>query len=97
MRTLRNQRGFTVIELMIVLVLVALLTAGGIMYTKWMREYAMMALVEADMRLIKTAASAFSSDIGQFPPDVWRGVDPGLSTLTVGKPTAIRQNGKKSI
>lgn len=74
----RNARGFTFVELLVVLAIVSALMAIATMTTKYLRYRAMLAVFYSDIRLIKQAAIRFEADVGCFPPDVWRGVDPGL-------------------
>ncbi|NLH49793.1 MAG: type II secretion system protein [Myxococcales bacterium] len=74
----RNARGFTFVELLVVLAIVSVLMAIATMTTKYLRYRAMLAVFYSDIRLIKQAAIRFEADVGCFPPDVWRGVDPGL-------------------
>ncbi len=47
-------------------------------HTKFVRHKALMALFYSDIRQVKMAANRFEQDMGYYPPDVHRGVDPGL-------------------
>jgi type II secretory pathway pseudopilin PulG len=71
--------GFTIVEILIGLILVGILSAASTLSTKWIRDRAMFATYMADIRMIKIAAQRFEQDVGVFPPDVNRGIDPGLA------------------
>jgi prepilin-type N-terminal cleavage/methylation domain-containing protein len=70
--------GFTLFELIIALFVVGILAAIATVHTKLVRHKALMAIFYSDIRQVKIAATRFEHDMGFFPPDVWRGVDPGL-------------------
>jgi prepilin-type N-terminal cleavage/methylation domain-containing protein len=78
MVVLNDRRGFTLLELMAALVVLGIITVTAIMQTQHTRERAMLALFMEQVRLTKIAAQRFEADVGNFPPDVWRGVDPGF-------------------
>ncbi|MCZ7587217.1 MAG: prepilin-type N-terminal cleavage/methylation domain-containing protein [Deltaproteobacteria bacterium] len=75
---IRHRQGFTTLELVVALAIVGVLYASFYMSAKWARDRALHALFMADIRQVKIAATRFETDIGFFPPDVWRNVDPGL-------------------
>jgi general secretion pathway protein G len=74
----KRSRGFSLIELMAAAAILSIVTVVGITTTQHTRERAMLAVLMEDVRTIKSAAERFQGDIGVYPPDVWRGVDPGL-------------------
>lgn len=71
-------RGFTILELTITLFIVTSLVGAATMTARHIHNKAIMGLLQSDMHLIKEAASRFRVDCGFYPPDVARGVDPGL-------------------
>ena len=75
-----RQQGFSILELVIALAITAGLTATVAVTTKNLRERGFLAALYVDARTIKQAAVRFEGDCGFFPPDVGRGVDPGLVT-----------------
>jgi len=78
MNRLRRQKGFTLLELVMVSGVAMMLMVMGLMTTKHVRNRAMLAVFQTDIRIVKEAAIRFEQDVGFFPPDVWRGIDPGL-------------------
>ncbi len=70
--------GFTLVELVVALGILGLLVGMGFIYSKFVRHKAFMAIFYSDIRQVKIAANRFEQDMGFYPPDVWRGVDPGL-------------------
>ena len=60
--------------------MVAFLSSTFYLATRWTRDRALFARFSADIREVKIAAQRFEQDVGVFPPDVWRNVDPGLVT-----------------
>ena len=73
-----DNRGFTFIELLIALSIIFLVGSMGVLTTRHVRNRAMLARFKGDIRVIKQAAIRYEGDCGFFPPDVYRGVDPGL-------------------
>ncbi len=78
MNASRPRNGFTLLEVLIVVTIVAILSVTGAVSAKWARQRAYIAIFQTDMRMVKEAAARFESDCGFYPPDVYRGVDPGL-------------------
>ena len=76
----RSRSGFTLVELIIAFFIVAILAAVMTVHTQWIRHRALSAIFFSDIRQVKIAAGRFEHDIGYYPPDVNRGVDPGLIT-----------------
>jgi len=71
--------GFTILELAITLFIVASLMSVATMTARHVHNKAFMGVLQSDMRSIKDAAGRFKVDCGVYPPDVARGVDPGLA------------------
>ena len=76
----RTQRGFSLLELMIVMCIVAILMTAGAFTTKRMRDQARLAVFETDVSMIRQAAIRYHQDCGFLPSDVGRGVDPGMAS-----------------
>lgn len=74
----RSERGFTLVELVIAICILGILASIITVSSKHARERARMALFYSDIRQTKIAAGRFEIDIGFYPLDVWRDVDPGL-------------------
>lgn len=76
-----RRNGFTLLEVLIVVTIVMILAVTGAVSVKWSRQRAYIAIFQTDIRMVKEAAGRFEVDCGFFPPDVYRGVDPGLVTI----------------
>ncbi len=74
----KKQGGFSLLELMIVMCISAILVAMGAFTTKHLRDRALLAVLQSDISRVRQAAIRYQQDCGFFPPDVERGVDPGL-------------------
>lgn len=78
MKLISGEKGFSMIELMIALLILSLVISAAVLTTKHVRNRATLCLFETDIRIVKQAAERFEMDCGFYPPDVYRGVDPGL-------------------
>jgi type II secretory pathway pseudopilin PulG len=76
---LSDERGFTIIEMMMVVMILMTVVAMGVVSTQHVRNRALLALFYEDIRRTKEAAQMFVQDCGFMPPDAWRGVDPSLA------------------
>ena len=74
--------GFTLIELIFSMLIISILAALFSITGKWVRDRALFAKFMTDIREIKIGVSRFEQDVGVFPPDVDRGIDPGLASKT---------------
>src|SRR5262249_47735936 len=84
-RKMRNQRGFTLIELMIVVAIIGILTAIAFPLYANLQARARVAKAQADARTLASAVVVYSAHMGQFPT--------GLTDLTV---VATAPNGSQA-
>lgn len=73
-----KRSGVTFIEIMMVLLIASIVFVGWYRTMSWTRHRAMLAVFMSDIRQVKIAAGRFQTDVGVYPPDVNRGVDPGM-------------------
>lgn len=62
-----NQRGFTLIELMLVVAMIGILSAIAVPLYGNMQAHARLAKARADVRALATAVSAYSGHMGSLP------------------------------
>ena len=72
----RRQRGFTIVELMTVTIILGLLAAIGLLKYLDLRNQARSAEVAGDFRAVMVAAYNYYSDHNAWPPDGSAGVIP---------------------
>lgn len=72
----RNQRGFTLIELMTVVIVLSLLAAIALLKFQDLRNSARAAEVSGDIRVVTVAAYNYYADFQDWPPDGGVGVIP---------------------
>ena len=91
----RNRKGFTLIELMIVVAIIIVLSAIAIPNYLKMVVRARKSAVMSDMKAIGTALEAYNTDWGEYPGTDWascksllEGTGQGTTTIT-GEPGGI--------
>lgn len=71
----RGKGGFTLIELMIVVIIVGILAAAAVpVYTSYVKR-AYLTEAEASLGAIRTAQVAYKAETGVFANDLWEGDD----------------------
>lgn len=73
-----KNRGFSLVEMMVVLVLIALLSIAATVSIARFVEKAKIAQLLADQKTFQEASISYSSDVGAWPPDVYPQEDPGF-------------------
>jgi general secretion pathway protein G len=79
-RMMRNRKGFTLIELMVVVVIIGVLATIGVQTFSGTTEKAKKAKAQADIRTIMSALELYKVDIGEYPESGTG--KPGLNALT---------------
>lgn len=75
-----KQRGFTLIELLVVISIIGLLASVTLVALNIARSNGRKTTTHAIQKQLITAADTYMNDMGFYPPDVIRGVDPGFAT-----------------
>jgi general secretion pathway protein G len=75
---MKSPRGFTLIELIVAIAIIAILAAVIAPNAFKSIEKAKISRAGADARALRVATMSYYADVGFWPPDVNRGVDPGF-------------------
>jgi len=78
----RGRSGFTIIELLVVMAIIAILAGGIAAVVIHLTGRARVARAGAELRLISMALESYRRDLGTHPPDTGYGLDPGASPGT---------------
>lgn len=81
-RGLRSRRGFTLIEVITVVVVIAILAGILIPVVNGLMESGRISKATAEFRTLKTAVQRIFTDIGVVPKEVAAGIDPGFKDKT---------------
>src|SRR5450830_1696913 len=90
-RLLRNEKGFTMVEMMVVLIIIAVLIAGGIKFYLGYIENAKVTKAKAQISTMQAALDTYYAENGLYPSDT---ILPALTTkmlnaglIVTGTPT----------
>ena len=75
----KNGAGFTLIELLVVIAIVGLLSSIMIVGVNSVRDKAKRTVALSNQRQLQKAMELYYNDMSFYPPDVFRGWDPGIS------------------
>ncbi|MEA4882891.1 MAG: prepilin-type N-terminal cleavage/methylation domain-containing protein [Clostridia bacterium] len=67
---IKNEKGFTLMELMIVIVIIGVLAAVGVPAYKGMTDKAREAACDANLRTVQTAVSMYYAEYGEYPANL---------------------------
>ncbi len=69
-RLLRNEKGFTMVEMMVVLIIIAVLIAGGIKFYLGYIENAKVTKAKAQISTMQAALDTYFAENGAYPTDI---------------------------
>jgi prepilin-type N-terminal cleavage/methylation domain-containing protein len=78
----RRRTGFTIIELVVVMAIIAIIAGGIAGVVIHLGGKARVARTGAEIRLMSMALESYRRDLGAFPPDTGYGLDPAASPGT---------------
>lgn len=78
----QNSRGFTIVELLIVIIVIAILTAVGIVAYSGVQSRAHDAAIKGDFRKIMTKLQIYKVETGSYPHDINGNASGGCSTVS---------------
>ncbi|GMR19177.1 MAG: hypothetical protein BMS9Abin34_307 [Patescibacteria group bacterium] len=71
--------GFTLIEVLVVVAILAILSALVLVAVSGQFEKTKIVGATSDAATLKIATQLYFKDMGFYPPDTWRGADPGFT------------------
>jgi len=77
---LKNEKGFTMIEMMVVLIIIAVLIGGGIKFYIGYVDKAKVTKAKGEMATIQAALDSYYAEKGEYPADNENLVEAGLAT-----------------
>jgi prepilin-type N-terminal cleavage/methylation domain-containing protein len=92
MKKIIKKKSFTLIELIVVIAIIAVLAAIIAINAFKAIEKTKVSKLTADIKVLKTAALAYYSDVGMWPPDVFPSEDPGFVNRDYYKTQPCRLN-----
>ncbi|MBE3584723.1 MAG: type II secretion system protein GspG [Thermoanaerobacter sp.] len=81
-RCLRNEKGFTMIEMMVVLVIIAVLIAGGIKFYSGYMENARVTKAKAQISTMQAALDSYYAEKSEYPDTVDELLNAGIRVAT---------------
>jgi len=92
---MRRRRGFTLIELMVVTILLGILASIALLKYMDLRNHALAAQMSQELRAIHVAVLNYHADTESWPPETGPGmVPPGLAPILPGQLAASLDRGE---
>jgi general secretion pathway protein G len=90
---LRRENGFTIVELLIVIVVIGILSALVLNSFKSFKEKAYFSRAKSEFKTMEKALEMYRIDEGQYPDDVNRDIPPGIEVYLEKKDLDRWPNG----
>ncbi len=81
-KALKKKDGFTLVELMVVVVIIGILAAIAVPQFTGMKEKAENAAEEANLRIIDSAIEMYYAENGDWPNDLTSDLEPYIADMT---------------